>query len=157
VRPRAGEALVRLAVREGMGPQAPELPTSPLSYSSLAPSPITPPPSLERSTLMVDDGDVSPGWDSLGSLTLSASVSHTTNNDEGAVVQTSNSFVVGGAYRRLVQDIHMTFKLEGEMRLHDAGQPSQWAGFEAFFMHPQHRQIRLQGFLYGYSQPVDGQ
>jgi hypothetical protein len=158
LRPRSGDALVRLGVREGAGagPGEPVAPTH--AYRAIASPPAAPPAGLAIAPhVLLLDGDVVPGLDALGSLGLQAGYVRRAENSVGVPVQADGALVTGFAYRRLLEDLHLTWKAFGDVRVREVGPPVESLSAEAFFMHPEQRWLRLQGWLGGATQPVEGQ
>ncbi|HEY3449392.1 MAG TPA: hypothetical protein VGK67_23765 [Myxococcales bacterium] len=154
LRPRSGELLARIAVRDIGAPQTSE-PTPSLAYRSLTPPPAFPVPSLETPLLShVVDGDPAPGLDWLGALELASRWTYEQFEPAGVQVQPTHALATSFAYRRLLDSGFLTLKLAGDLRIRSLGSPSQWLGVEAFFMHPALRSIRAQLTLDGYTQPV---
>ena len=158
LRPRSGDALVRLSVREGAGtgPGEPVAPTH--AYRSLAVTPAAPPAGLATPPRVRQiDGDVVPGLDALGSLELQTGYVRRDENSAGVPVQASSAVVTGFAYRRLQEALHLTWKVAGDVRVREVGAPVETAFADAFFMHPEHRWLRFQGWLSAATQLVERQ
>ncbi len=155
VRSRSGDALVRLTVREaaGAGQGEPVAPTH--AYRALASAPAALPAGLRSPpSVRVVDGDVVPGLDGLGSLELRTAYVRRDENAAGEPVQASSALVTGFAYRRLLDDLHLTWKVAGDVRVREVGASAESLSAEAFFMHPEHRFLRLQAWASGATQPI---
>ncbi len=158
VRPRAGDALVRLGVREGAGGGPGEPVVSTHSYRALAPAPAAIPAGIQSpAAVRVVDGDVVPGLDALGSLELRTAYLRRDENAAGEPVQASGAVVTGFAYRRLLDDLHLTWKVAGDVRAREVGASAQSLSAEAFFMHPELRFLRVQAWASGSTQPIAGE
>jgi hypothetical protein len=156
LRPAAGELLVRLAVRVGDEGLV-DRPVTVAVYRPLAAAPALLPAALQAPpSVHVIDGDVAPGLDAVGAVTVGSRFAHEAYSAVGVPVQTSNVWATGCAYRRLLDAGWLTLKLNGDVRVRSAGSPAEWLGAEAFFMHPKLRQLRGQLTLDGYTQPVAG-
>lgn len=142
VRPQRGEALARIAVRTGLRGPRPLPP--PATYAASSPPPRAAPPGLDAAAaLQVRDGDVAPGWDAVGALTVTTGWRRRNTTPDGADVQVDEASLVGLAYRRQLADLPITFKLDGEARIRATDNSSQALGLQAFLDHPEHRWLRL--------------
>jgi hypothetical protein len=158
VRPRSGEALVRLQARQGDelagAPAAAATPPSPAPVEG--DRTLAPPAVDETLVLHDDDGPVPPGGGTLGSFGVSAGWARRLRNAEGAEIQTSAAFITALSWRRRFEPARLTLRTSAELRARGLGSPAQWAGAEAFFIDPAHRWLRLQATLEAATQPIDG-
>jgi hypothetical protein len=128
-----------------------------LAFRSVESGPWATPASLGAAPpLSVFDDEVRPGLDALGSLSFASAFAHLDETAEGASTQTADVVTTTAVYRRAIEGTGAVVKLTAEGRVHERGRPSQWAGAEVFFMHPDLRALRLQLTADGYTQPVAG-
>jgi hypothetical protein len=106
--------------------------------------------------VQVVDGDVVPGLDALGSLEFQTAYVRRDENSAGVAVQASSGVVTGFTYRRLQEPLHLTWRVAGDVRQRRDGPLAEAFSAEAFFMHPEHRWLRFQGWAGGATQPVGG-
>lgn len=149
------ELLARAWVRDGQRDREVPPRGSFVVHDALSPAAgLSPPWWVQPPELRVVDGDVSPGWDSLGSVSAGARFTHQSYDASGSAVQTSNALAIAAAYRRALDPLFTTVKAAADLRVRTAGSASEWLGVEAFFMHPELRALRFNLSADLYTQPI---
>jgi hypothetical protein len=156
-RSKGGAVLARFSVREGIPDDASAASTS---FAFVTPEPSTYPAPTDlftAPTVVVHDGDLAPGWDDVGSVGVWSELTRESTNPEGAPVQVHSSLELGASYRRQIEALHTTVRVQASQRFYDEGEPGQTTSFETLFMHPRLEWLRLQTFGQGVTQRVLGQ
>jgi hypothetical protein len=104
----------------------------------------------------VRDGDVAPGWEDLGALSLDLGWRSSVEIADAATVLDNSARLAALTYRRMIDRLHLTLKVGGEGRLWSAGNPSAAALLHAYFQHPGARWARVVTTFDGATQSVSG-